>query len=156
MPSPQQDPSVLASVLAWCRNCLRAVAARPLRGADAQRAIGRAATAPAACETPAPGYNILNGGLLFSCMDMLAIDRNELAQDDPLLFRELQGRCAACRSRATCARQLAHEFDDAGWDAWRVYCPNSSTLTAIGAVQNCARAAQHLRMPRAGVSRNPG
>ena len=99
------------------------------------------------------GDNIFNIGLLFRCMDMLAIDRSALAQDDPLLFRELQGRCAACRGRATCARELAHELDDAGWDAWRAYCPNSSTLLAIGAVQNCARAAQQIRMPRASAAR---
>jgi len=81
-------------------------------------------------------------------MDMLQIDRNELAKDDPLLFRELQGLCALCRNKEECVRELAHEFDDARWDRWREYCPNSSTLTTIGAVQNCALAAEHLKMPR--------
>jgi len=144
MPSTHQHPSILASALAWFRNWVGAPAPRP----DAPRAIG---AAPAVHEMPTPAYNIINGGLLFRSMDMLAIDRSELAQDDPLLFRELQGRCAACRSRATCAREQALGLDDTGWAAWRGYCPNSSTLLAIGAVQNCARAAQQIRMPRAGA-----
>lgn len=151
MPSSQQHPSIFASVLAWCRNRVAASAGGP----DAPRTLERAATAPAPGETPASGYNIFNGGLLFRCMDMLAIDRGELAQDDPLLFRELQGRCAACHSRATCAREQAQELDDAGWDAWRAYCPNSPTLLAVGAVQNCARAAQQIRKPRASSQRDP-
>jgi hypothetical protein len=142
MPSPQQYPSVLSSVLAWFRN--RATAPSP--GPDAPRVVGLAAMAPAGL---ARGYNIFNGGLLLRCMDLLAIDRSELAQEDPLLFRELQGHCATCCSRPTCARELAQALDDEGWDAWRAYCPNSSTLLAIGALQNCARAAQQIRMPRA-------
>jgi hypothetical protein len=125
MPSPQQ-PSVIASALAWFRERLRAAAAPPPDPAAARRAIGRAA--PAAPEMPASGQNIFNSSLLFRCMDMLAIDRHALAQEDPLLFRELRGRCAACRSRASCNQELARELDDAGWDAWRAYCPNSSTL----------------------------
>jgi hypothetical protein len=89
-------------------------------------------------------------------MDMLQIDRPELAKEDPLLFHELQGRCALCRDREECMRELAHEFDDTSWDKWREYCPNSSTLLAIGAVQNCARAAQHIKMPRAVVAQDRG
>jgi hypothetical protein len=146
MPSTHQHPSVFASALAWLRNWVGAPA-RP----GAPRGIG---ASPAVREMPTPAYNIINGGLLFRSMDMLAIDRSELAQDDPLLFRELQGRCAACRSRAICAREQALGLDDAGWDAWRGYCPNSSTLLAIGAVQNCARAAQQIRMPRASAKQD--
>ena len=64
-----------------------------------------------------------------------------------LLFRELQGVCALCRNEEECAQDLAHQFDDLQWDRWWVRCPNSAMLTIIGAVQNCGRAAQHLRMP---------
>ena len=83
--------------------------------------------------------------LLFRCMDMLQVDQSELASDDPLLFRELQGVCALCRSKDECAQDLAHQFDDARWDRWWVYCPNSAMLAMIGAVQNCGRAAQYLK-----------
>ena len=110
--------------------------------------VERAPAMSVASETPEPARYLFDGSLLCRCMDLLQIDRNELAKDDPLLFRELQGWCALCANKEECVRELAQEFDDARWDRWRAYCPNSSTLTTIGAVQNCARAAQHLKMPR--------
>jgi hypothetical protein len=147
MPSTEKHPSVFAAVLEWCRDHLRAHTA-PLSSGPGLLHTVEYASASSAGEMPPPAYNVFNGGLLLRCMDMLQIDRNELAKDDPLLFRELQGRCALCRDRETCERELAHEFDDADWDEWRAYCPSSATLTTIGAVQNCARVAQHLRMRR--------
>jgi hypothetical protein len=110
----------------------------------------------AASKIPGLVAHVLDGGLLFRCMDMLQIDRTDLAKEDPLLFHELQGRCALCRDREECMRELAHEFDDARWDKWREYCPNASTLLSIGAVQNCARAAPHIKMPRAVVAQDRG
>ena len=86
-----------------------------------------------------------DASLLFRCMDMLQVDQSELASDDPLLFRELQGVCILCRRKDECAQDLAHQFDDARWDRWWVYCPNSAMLAMIGAVQNCGRAAQYLK-----------
>jgi hypothetical protein len=85
---------------------------------------------------------ILDAALLFRCMDMLRIDSKELAADDPLLYRELQGRCTLCRSRLECVEDLAADFDYERWVRWRTYCPNSTMLTAIGAVQNCIAAPQ--------------
>jgi len=89
-----------------------------------------------------------DSSLLFSCMNMLQIDRRDLAADDPLLFRELQGRCSLCRHKQECAADLAHPFDDAQWQRWREYCPNAVVLTTIGAIQNCGYAAQLLQMPQ--------
>jgi hypothetical protein len=150
--SPQEKhPSIFASVLEWCHNRMAASSSLPSEP-SLRDAAERAAPACAACEVPERAGYFFNGGLLFRCMDMLAIDRNELAKDDPLLFRELQGRCALCLSREECVRELAHEFDDARWDKWREYCPNSPMLTTIAAVQNCALAAQHLEMPRSTAS----
>jgi hypothetical protein len=99
-------------------------------------------------ESSAPERRLFDASLLFGCMARLQIDRGELANDDPLLFRELQGMCALCRSKDKCVEDLASEFDDAQWDRWWAYCPNSATLVQIGAVQNCSCAAQHLKMPR--------
>ena len=82
----------------------------------------------------------LDAALLFRCMEMLRIDRGELAADDPLLFRELQGRCTLCRSRDECVEDVAEAFDDERWVKWRMYCPNSAMLIAIGTVQNCVAA----------------
>jgi hypothetical protein len=143
MPS-QEHPSVFVSVLEWCRNRMGA-RSTPHSEPSIPGTVERAPAISAASE---PARYFFDGSLLFRCMDMLQIDRDELAKDDPLLFRELQGLCALCPSKEECVRELAQGFDDARWDKWRAYCPNSSTLTTIGAVQNCALAAQHLKMPR--------
>ncbi|MGO9702173.1 MAG: hypothetical protein ACLPX7_23255 [Xanthobacteraceae bacterium] len=89
-----------------------------------------------------------DASLLFSCMDMLQVDQRALAADDPLLFRELQGRCSLCRHKHECAEDRAHPFDDAKWQQWQQYCPNSAVLTMIGAIHNCGYAAQRLKMPQ--------
>jgi len=148
--SPQaKRPSVLASVLEWCRNRRGAGYALSRSAPSIPDVDEHAPPAAVACE---PAGYFFDGGMLFRCMDMLQIDRDALAKDDPLLFRELQGRCTLCRSKEECAPELAHEFADTGWDKWRAYCPNSAMLTTIGAVQNCALAAQHLKMPRSAAS----
>ena len=72
---------------------------------------------------------------LFSYMDMLQVDQRDLAADDPLLFRELQGRCSLCRHKRECAEDVSDPF--AKSQRWREYCPNSAVLTTIGAIQNC-------------------
>jgi hypothetical protein len=77
----------------------------------------------------------------------LQVDRDELASDDPLLFRELQGLCTLCRSKERCVLDLAQERDQPNNLAWREYCPNAATLNVLGAVQNCSRAAQYLKPP---------
>jgi hypothetical protein len=81
-------------------------------------------------------------------MAVLQIDRSGLANDDPLLLRDLLGLCALCRSKERCMRDLEHAFDHAAWGKWRDYCRNARTLMTLGAVQNCGLAAQHLRTPR--------
>jgi hypothetical protein len=143
MSAPEKHLSVLASLLGWWRDRGRANAAPP----PVSTAIDEPAP-PAAC--------LYDSSLLFRCMDMLQIDRDELASDDPLLFRELQGRCALCRDKAECMHAQARSFGDADWDRWRDYCPNASTLTTIGAVQNCALAAQYLKMPRSDAGSDLG
>jgi hypothetical protein len=141
MSSQEKHLSVLAALLGWWRN--RKAAALP--------------PVPAAIGEPAPpAARLYDGSLLFGCMDMLQIDRDELANNDPLLFRELQGRCALCRDKAECMHAQARTFEDADWDRWREFCPNASTLTTIGAVQNCAQAAQYLKMPRSDVGSDLG
>lgn len=104
---------------------------------------------PTDLETPGLSRHCFDASLLFRCMERLQVDQSDLAQDDPLLFRELQGVCILCPRKEECVHDLAHQLDDAGWDRWREYCPNSAMLTMIGAVQNCGHAAQHLKMPLA-------
>ncbi len=82
-----------------------------------------------------PSY-CYDASLLFRRMAINGIARTELAQDDPLLFCELQARCTLCPSKERCVFDLAHEADDACSDGWRGYCPNAATLVALGAEQS--------------------
>ena len=87
---------------------------------------------------PRPDQSV-DTDLLFRWMDALQVDRRELEKDDLLLFDELLKVCASCRSKEECTRDLAHELDDARWDKWRMYCPNSAKLRALWHVATIGR-----------------
>ncbi len=89
-----------------------------------------------------------DASLLFRHMEELRIDRDRLASDDPLLFRELQGRGALCRSKQRCIQEFAVDENKIGGENWGKYCPNARTLHILGALHNCGRAPQHLSWPR--------
>jgi len=73
-------------------------------------------------------------GLLRWRMALLKLDPDELRGADPLLFRELQGRCSLCQSPDRCGAELAR----AAWQDWREYCRNETILTMLSAqVSGC-------------------
>jgi len=141
----KRRPSLFASILAWCSDHVRGVAPSgcerdsPAQVSEVVEAVGPSAAAP---DLPRHSYD---ASLLFRRMAALQVDRDEIASDDPLLFRELQALCTLCRSKERCVLDLAQERENEGW---REYCLNATTLNALGAVQNCARARQYLRTPR--------
>ena len=146
LPRQKRRPSLFARILAWCDDRARAIASfahRRLRSAEA--IVADAGSSGEAPDLPRHSYDV---SLLFRRMAALQVDRDELASDDPLLFRELQALCTLCRSKERCVLDLAQECDGPGNQDWREYCLNATTLNALGAVQNCARAAQYLRMSR--------
>ena len=71
-------------------------------------------------------------------MAELHLEPHELARCEPAKFRELVTLCATCDSRGRCALDLADEFADPGWQNWRDYCPNATTLSVLSAVQCCS------------------
>jgi hypothetical protein len=106
-------------------------------------------------KTPKRRRSPHDAGLLFCCMDVLQIDHSTLAQDEPLLYRELQGVCTLCPNKRDCAFDLTGGFDGTRWDEWWLYCPNSAMLTTIGALQKCrhpphynSASAFSLRIPK--------
>jgi hypothetical protein len=146
LPWQKRPPSLFARILAWCNGRVRGIASfahRRLRSAEA--IVPDAGSSGEAPDLPRHSYDV---SLLFRRMAALQVDRDELASDDPLLFRELQALCTLCRSKERCVLDLAQECDGPGNQDWREYCLNATTLNALGAVQNCARAAQYLRMSR--------
>jgi hypothetical protein len=76
-------------------------------------------------------------GRLFRRLEMLHIDWAVLAEEDPLLFREIQGYCTLCESRRRCLMNLANELADPGWEDWQDYCPNARTLSVLATLQGC-------------------
>ena len=87
---------------------------------------------------------VMTQGLLFRRMIVLQIDRRELAREEPLLLRELQGLCTLCGSKPECVQDLRREYETGEPQTWEEYCPNAATLNAIGTLQNCPRVAQCL------------
>ena len=69
-----------------------------------------------------------DASLLFQRMKFYQIDREYLADVDPLLFRELQAVCILCRSKEQC---VADNLNDSTSEASRAYCPNARLLTAL-------------------------
>ena len=88
-------------------------------------------------KTPKRRRSPHDAGLLFCCMDVLQIDHSKLAQDEPLLYRELQGVCTLCPNKRDCAFDLTGGFDGTRWDEWWLYCPNCAMPTTIGALRKC-------------------
>jgi len=148
LPRQKRRPSLFAPILAWCTDRVRAIApfaGERLTAAQASNAVEDAGPSGEAPDLPRYSYD---ASLLFRRMALLRVDRDELASDDPLLFRELQALCTLCLSKERCVLDLAQECDQPGNREWREYCLNATTLNALGAVQNCARATQYLRTPR--------
>jgi hypothetical protein len=141
IPAPRTRWSMIAKVLAWWRPRMQANSERSGRETVSP---GGGSREPDTSPLGVPAYDV---SLLFRRLAVLQIDQDELASDDPLLFRELQGLCTLCGSKGRCVRDLAREGDGAGQQDWREYCPNATTLNALGAVQNCSWAARHLKTP---------
>jgi hypothetical protein len=90
-----------------------------------------------------PSHYFYDASLMFRRMAVNQIDRAELAEEDPLLFYELQGVCTLCRSKEQCVLDLAKEVGGDSSEGWRDYCPNAAAFAALGMQQNCGLARQH-------------
>jgi hypothetical protein len=77
--------------------------------------------------------------LLERRMEALSLNPDEVAHIEPLTVRELQHRCVRCERRGQCALDLADNFADPGWQYWRDYCPNATTLSMLSTLQSCSR-----------------
>jgi hypothetical protein len=89
-----------------------------------------------------PPHWLYDGSLLFRRMALIQVDQTELAENDSLLFHELQGICTLCRSKDRCIADLNKPNNNHS-DAWREYCPNANALATLGVEQNCGLAKQY-------------
>jgi hypothetical protein len=69
-----------------------------------------------------------DASLLFRRMKLHQIDRTYLAENDPLLFRQMQALCTLCQSKERCVGEL----DGTMSEGWPAYCLNARTLIALG------------------------
>jgi Family of unknown function (DUF6455) len=67
--------------------------------------------------------------LLQDRMAALDLDRGEVARREPATFQDLQRVCTMCSCHRRCARDLERDPLNA---AWEDYCPNVTTLKALG------------------------
>src|ERR1700675_1966557 len=77
--------------------------------------------------------------LLERRMEALSLNPGEVAHIEPLTVRELQHRCVRCERRGQCALDLADKFADPGWQYWRDYCPNATTLSMLSTFQSYSK-----------------
>jgi len=82
-------------------------------------------------------HGAADADLLYRRMELLHIDRGELARTDPATLRDLQRLCTFCQSHGRCGRDLADADADPAWQEWRDYCPNATTLTVMSTVEGC-------------------
>jgi hypothetical protein len=68
--------------------------------------------------------------LLRRRMTALDLDLGEVRRVEPAALQDLQRVCSLCAHHRRCAHDLAH---DPGNPAWKHYCPNAETLTALNA-----------------------
>src|SRR5262245_49669613 len=93
LPWQKRRPSLFARILAWCNGRATAIASFAhgrLSSAQASDVVADAGSSGEAPDLPRHSYD---ASLLFRRMAALQIDRDELASNDPLLFRELQAVC---------------------------------------------------------------
>ena len=76
-------------------------------------------------------------GLLVRRMHALHLDPDRFSAGEDSAFAELKRLCARCENRGQCASELEDEFADPGWQAWRDYCPNATTLSMLAALHVC-------------------
>ncbi len=83
-------------------------------------------------------YSPERAELLRRRMVALHLEPHEFARCESTKFHELMTLCTTCDSRGRCALDLADEFADPGWQNWRDYCPNATTLSVLSTLQCCS------------------
>lgn len=120
--APRGSRDAAAAVRRWCVKWFSRV------GDGDEDAAGRAfdPRLTSACRARWPADD-----LLLRRMHALNINVAALSDLDEVAMDELRTTCAACPVPAQCARDLADEFADPGWQEWRNYCPNAPWLTVL-------------------------
>ncbi len=140
MATPLRHPSILDGIRRWYRN---SSAAR--EGAFELQCAGAAEVERFAQELGLSSFELRalvshpdDRELLAKRMAVVPLEPRAVAQSDPATLRDLQRVCAMCGFKYRCARDLAVETLDPAWQKWRNYCPNATTLSALGALREAS------------------
>ncbi len=138
--------SLVADLLEGCRDLSKAacIAFEPKRRDPGERTGSDAAISDARRPEPATP-DLRDAVLLPRRMKALRIDPEELARNEPLLFRSLAIRCRQCASPERCARDLERAYEDPIGEDWKDYCVNVALLRMLSAIEGIgnAPAARH-------------
>ena len=115
----------------WCRSLAHPQSSLADCGAEALERMAHDVGVSSAelCKLATRGPE--SADLLLQRMKVLDLDQNEIARTERATFQDLQRVCSMCDCKKRCARDLAHDSAD---PAWKDYCPNAQTLTALNAL----------------------
>ena len=123
--------SPIEAVRKWCRSLTHPQSSLADCGAEALERMAHDVGVSSAelCKLATRGPE--SADLLLQRMKVLDLDQNEIARTERATFQDLQRVCSMCDCKKRCARDLAHDSAD---PAWKDYCPNAQTLTALNAL----------------------
>jgi hypothetical protein len=128
--------SPLEAIRQWYRGLIRPPASLADCGAEALERMAHDIGVSSAELDRLASCGPESGNLLARRMQVLDLDRKEVARVERATFQDLQRVCTMCDCKKRCARDLARDPTDA---SWKDYCLNAQTLTALGALPWMAR-----------------
>jgi hypothetical protein len=128
-----RQSSVFDAVFQWWRNWTRNRASlaelRNFNPQELQRMAQEVGVNPQELRVLA-GKWPESADLLSRRMAALDLDAAQIARSQPCVSNDLRKLCSFCVSKGRCERDLAGDPNNS---VWREYCPNTTTLTALGA-----------------------
>jgi len=115
----------------WSNVAGRLSRAAEVRGLDPEVAAGVSrdlGTSPGELRVLAAKWPDSSAELLGRRLKALDLDPAEIARSQPAVARDLAVHCTLCTDKTPCRHDLDQNPGD---PAWREYCVNSSTLTAL-------------------------
>ena len=138
LPDGQKSWSPIEAIFQWCGDWTRRGSVSELKcfGEEEVKLIAKEVGVSASELGRLASLSPESGDFLLRRMAALDLDRNEVSRTEPQTVQDLQRVCILCGSHRRCARDLAR---DSANPAWKDYCPNATTLTALNALPWAAR-----------------
>jgi hypothetical protein len=136
MSNQQKTHSPIEAIRQWYRGLARSQSVLAECGAEGLERMAHDIGMSSAELCRLASHGPESADLLPRRMKALDLDQDEVARVERATFQDLQRVCSMCDCKKRCARDLAR---DPANPAWKDYCPNAQTLTALGALPWMAR-----------------